>query len=172
MSNVYFISDLHLFHKNICKYRTQFTSTQDHDSCVISGILKTVTKRDTLWVLGDNFMVNDNDEVSQAKKVITEIAIACNWNLKFVLGNHCTDNKSRRDLVRWISQVFEVHSLVKYKRFWLSHHPIHPDELRGKYNIYGHVHTNEIDDQRYVCVCCESVNFKPISLAEIMTRFN
>ena len=56
----------------------------------------------------------------------------------------------------------EVHSLVKYKGTWLSHAPIHQDELRGCVNIHGHTHYHVIDDERYINVCSEHTNYGPI----------
>ena len=61
----------------------------------------------------------------------------------------------------------EVYGFVKYKEFWLSHCPIHPNELRGKVNIHGHVHNKTIIDCNYFNTSCENVDFKPISLENI-----
>ena len=61
----------------------------------------------------------------------------------------------------------EVYGFHKYKEFWLSHCPIHPQELRGKYNIHGHVHHNNIPDKNYFNVCIEALNGLPIKLDEI-----
>lgn len=65
-------------------------------------------------------------------------------------------------------QVFDdVQGFMKYKEFWLSHAPIHPNELRGKVNIHGHVHSATIDDDRYFNTSLENIGYKPISLQEI-----
>ena len=61
---------------------------------------------------------------------------------------------------------------VKYKEFWLSHAPIHPEELRDRINIHGHVHYKNIDDARYFNVSCENIGFKPISLENIRLKVN
>lgn len=46
--NVWFVGDLHLEHKNICKYRPEFETVQEHDSYIVERILRKGSKRDTL----------------------------------------------------------------------------------------------------------------------------
>jgi calcineurin-like phosphoesterase family protein len=43
--------------------------------------------------------------------------------------------------------------------------------LRGKKNVHGHVHYKTIPDDRYLNVCCENINFTPISLEEVNEIF-
>lgn len=90
MSSVYFAADLHLGHKNAHRFRTQFSSAEEHDDFMVRSVLLVPGKRNVL----------------------------CN----------------------------KVYSLVKYKGFWLSHAPIHPEELRGCKNIHGHCHDAVISD--------------------------
>jgi calcineurin-like phosphoesterase family protein len=66
--------------------------------------------------------------------------------------------------------VDSVQSLVKYKGFWLTHAPIHPDELRGKMNVHGHVHTKTLADNRYFNVSCENVGYKPVCFDDIKSH--
>jgi calcineurin-like phosphoesterase family protein len=58
-----------------------------------------------------------------------------------IKGNHC-------DLVSTHAQcqVFEeIYGILKYKGMWLTHCPIHPDEMRArKGNIHAHVHNESI----------------------------
>jgi calcineurin-like phosphoesterase family protein len=60
-----------------------------------------------------------------------------------------------------------VAGIIKYKGFWLSHAPIHPEELRGKPNIHGHVHTNTLNDSRYFNASLENIGYKPVSIEEV-----
>jgi calcineurin-like phosphoesterase family protein len=68
-----------------------------------------------------------------------------------------------------------VYGLLKYKEFWLSHAPIHPDELRGKVNLHGHVHFGTLTDKRYFNCCPENlwqtVNNSLISLDDLRKHF-
>ena len=46
-----------------------------------------------------------------------------------------------------------------------------PDKLKGKINLHGHVHSNNIDDLLYFNVSMENINYTPISLEEIRSIF-
>lgn len=127
--SVYFCSDLHFGHKNIQKFR-QFVLSQNHNEQFICEAWKNrVTKRDDVYVLGD--------------AAFTMEAIDLFKNLpgrKFLIrGNH-----DLCDTAAYLKVFAEVYGLLKYKEFWLSHAPVHPDELRGKVNLHGHVHYQSI----------------------------
>ena len=87
------------------------------------------------------------------------------------MGNHDTDSGERQDILRMLIMLYKINkvgSLYKYKnKFWLSHAPIHPQELRGLKNVHGHCHNNSIDDNRYINVSCEAVNYTPIQFKDI-----
>lgn len=167
MSKVKFISDLHHGHRSICNFRThiagqQVTTVEDHDEILSDRILSNINKRDTLWLLGDLFFTEES------MKYWAEYKKACR-NIQVVLGNHDTDSAVRRNNLRVIAETSKIHSLVKYKGFWLSHCPVHPVELRGSGNIHGHTHNKPVDDPRYLSVCCEQVNYKPVTLEELLS---
>lgn len=151
MSTVYFWSDLHLGHKNINNFRTQFEDERSHFEYIKAQWKATVNKHDKIFILGDCCFTHDalaEFDTWAGRKVL-------------ILGNHDADRKiSLSDLVYVYD---EIHSLYKHKEFWLSHAPIHPDELRGKLNIHGHTHNHVIDDSRYVNVCVEQFD-KPVSI--------
>jgi len=49
MANVWMCADLHLGHKNIYKFRTQFESEEHHRNTVKENYHKVVTKRDKVF---------------------------------------------------------------------------------------------------------------------------
>lgn len=158
MANVWFLGDLHLDHKAICKYRTGFKSVDEHNSVVKDNYHKVVTKRDKVFFMGD---------VAFSKESLEDVRTWVGEKKVLICGNHDLDHHSMKDLC----EVFdEVYSLVKYKEFWLSHCPIHPNELRGKMNIHGHVHQNSIDDRRYFNASMENIGYTPIDLANVRQR--
>lgn len=164
MNRVFFASDLHHGHKAIAKYRNQFASTKEHDEVIADNILIACGKRDTLWLLGDLFFTEDS--LQYFDRYVDNIG-----QVNIILGNHCTDNSERQRAMRHISsRCNKIGGLFNYKGFWLSHAPIHPEELRGKVNIHGHMHDKVIDDPRYFSVCLEQIDYKPISFNEIKER--
>ena len=48
----YFTSDLHLGHKVITKYRSQFSSADEHDEAILT-MLESFPKRTLMHILGD-----------------------------------------------------------------------------------------------------------------------
>lgn len=159
MANVWFISDIHAGHKNLVKWRTDFPTEQAHFDHVCELYHRVVTKRDHVYFLGD---------IAFNKERLEEIAGWAGEKKILICGNHDTEHLSMRELTNAFD---EVHSLYKYKEFWLSHAPVHPDELRGKLNIHGHCHNHEIDDVRYMNVCLEHTEYAPISLDSIRKEF-
>lgn len=161
MSRVYFISDLHLTHRNILKFAggaRAGSTIKEHDDAIIDACNNVVNKNDLLWILGDIAFSREGlarlDEIRCQKHII--------------LGNH--DGFTMNEYQQY-GRVYP--GLVRYKRLWLSHCPIHPDELRGKMNVHGHVHNATINDSNYINVCIEALDRgKPRSLEEIKAMWN
>jgi calcineurin-like phosphoesterase family protein len=170
MSQVYFISDLHLGHRNIHKFRKTaykrrygfgeflvFESEEEHQEALIEAWNETIRKRDTVYILGD---VAFNEKGLEAFKRLQ-------GHKRIILGNHDIDGKALAPYCDSIG------GFQRYKReFWLSHAPIHPDELRGKYNIHGHVHDQTLQDSRYFNVCPENIGMSPIPFETIKRIMN
>lgn len=154
MANVFFVGDLHAGHRNVHKFRTQFASEQEHFEAMKENYHKVVTKRDKVIFTGDTAFT------------LERLADVSTWagDQILVAGNHCTQDLNMRVIAAYFK---EVHALLKYKEFWISHAPMHPDELRGKVNIHGHVHHATIPDSRYFNTSLENTGFMPISLDEI-----
>ena len=163
MSKVWVVSDAHWGHKNILKYRPEFSEIYDHDWVIMENILQSVNKRDTLWMLGDMFF--DLDSLKFARSLRSHVKY-----IHFVLGNHDSDNNKRQEVLRSIiaeDLVDKIHGLAKVNGVWMSHAPIHPDELRGKPNIHGHVHKCTLDDKRYFNACVDVNEYGPVAFQEI-----
>ena len=129
--NTLFMSDPHLGHENICNFRTQFNSSKEHDECLRDNYHSIVRPKDTVWFNGD---------VAFTPEALEDLK---SWNgvKHLVLGNH--DNaefKSRGVSLKMLQEVFgeNIHGFLRKYSWWLSHCPIHPDELRGRMNVHGH----------------------------------
>lgn len=140
--SVWFCSDLHFGHKNIHNYR-KFTNSEAHNRQMIKDDWNVlVSKRDDVYVLGDAVFT------METIKDIHELP-----GRKFLVrGNHDT-----LDTSAYLKVFAQVYGLLKYKEFWLSHAPIHPQELRGRINLHGHVHYNSVKDSNYFNCCVENI---------------
>ena len=158
MSLVYHISDLHMGHKNILSFAGSDRGGEcvgTHDRWIIKQWNSVIRKRDTVFVHGDVAMTKEG--LYACKKL--------NGTKKLIMGNH---DEFKIDEYLYTGGFSEIlPSLMRYKGTWLSHCPIHPDELRGKINIHGHVHQQSIMlgrklDPRYRNVCVEQCYGVPI----------
>lgn len=154
--SVWFCSDLHFGHKNIQKFRHFVSSEEDNRNMIKAHWAHLVTKRDDVYVLGDAcFTMETVEDFANLP-----------GRKHLVRGNH-----DKLDTQAYLKYFEGVYGLVKYKEFWLSHAPIHPQELRGKYNLHGHVHYHNVrpefnpvyhakeqpEDRRYFNCCVENI---------------
>jgi calcineurin-like phosphoesterase family protein len=176
----YVISDLHLGHEAILKYRTQFATLNDMHDTIINNWNSAVTAQDKVYILGD---------VAWNKQALI---LLDNMNGKKVLikGNH--DILKLKEYVKYFE---DIRGAMEYKGCILTHIPIYKSQMeRYKINIHGHMHdknimqvcivpmqtstgkfsekigTREItiNDNRYINVCCEQVNYTPVLLEDII----
>jgi calcineurin-like phosphoesterase family protein len=163
MSTVYFASDLHFGHKNIINYRPdfKFDHHSQHDDFVTARFLETLGKRDTLWVLGDTCF--DMESFDKIKAIFSSVK-----QVNKIIGNHDFERKECPTIQDYLALGnVKLHAMVSYKGHWITHAPIHPDELRGKKNIHGHTHNHCIDDERYINVSLEQINYKPAPFSSL-----
>lgn len=187
MSKVILWSDLHLGHASVTRWRTQFKTAEEHHETIFEGLISAVNKRDVLYLLGDiafdQYWLQRVAGIKCAKKVA-------------ILGNHDTEGRGDVEGYHYAAVFDEIHSLFKKRtgkglpKVWLSHAPIHPQELRGCINIHGHTHYNnikyecrpcmaescevacryEIKDPRYINICPEQTDWKPVVFQELLKR--
>jgi len=155
VSKVYFTSDTHFGHASIVKFVGQWrkgSNSEEHDEWLIEEINKVVRKRDVLYILGDIAMGKPGtvDKRGIGWYNLSKVG-RLNGTKKFILGNH---DDMTIEAYRQYAQI--IRGMDRYKGFWLSHCPIHPQELRGRKNIHGHVHANSIPDDNYINVCVEA----------------
>lgn len=153
---------MHFGHKNIKKFEPTLRSGEDHlenMEIIIDNWNRVVTKRDIVYVLGDvAFTNNGYDSLGRLK-----------GEKRMIRGNH--DNYFTTE--QWLKYFTTIEGLVRYKGYWLSHAPVHPNELRGRKSIHGHVHSSSIRlengeyDERYINVCCEPLGETPVPFDKI-----
>ena len=162
---MYFIGDTHFGHNGVHNFRKDFSSDDEHNDFIFNNIMSVSNKRNDIFLMGDIcFDIKYFHYVEEISK---------NFNsVKLILGNHDFERASAPNINDYLNLNISIHGFIKYKEFWLSHAPIHPEELRGRINIHGHVHYKNIDDARYFNVSCENIGFKPISLENIRLKVN
>lgn len=139
------------------------------DEEMIELFNQTVKSQDKVYFLGDCAM---------RPKHLEKIG-RLNGNKVLIKGNH--DIFKLKDYIPYFRDIRSYHVL---NGLILSHIPIHTDSIaRFGCNIHGHLHGNQVmkkvgvwpfkkkvPDPRYLCVCVEHTDFKPISFDEAMER--
>lgn len=162
MTKLLICADLHLGHENITKFRTDFSSAEEHDHVVFDNLASAVGKRDSLYLLGDVAFnleqLNKIKSIKCAKKTL-------------ILGNHDTD---RKVTISMLDDVFNsIHSLHCRDGFWFSHCPIHESQFRGKRgNIHGHLHNQTLNIDGYFNTSLEAINYRPIDFELVKEHFD
>jgi len=125
--SVGFTSDLHLGHALAARLRG-FESVEAHDYSIIETLRAQCSKRSLLWVLGDVAMRIES----------LDLLASVPGRKRLVRGNH--DNFQLGVYAKYFE---DVHGFLRYKKMWLSHCPIHTQEMcRVKINVHGHIHDN------------------------------
>lgn len=161
MTATYFGSDWHINHDNICNFREQFKTVQEHNEFIFDNYCSVVRPKDQVYLTGD---IGFNVEALHLIKKLPGIK-------HLVMGNHDKEKKRNIRLQDLVDTFHDIHGFLRYKEFWLSHCPIHHDELRNRFNIHGHTHYHNINDPRYLNISMENIDFKPISLEEVRAIF-
>jgi calcineurin-like phosphoesterase family protein len=180
--NLWFISDTHFSHDNILNFRTHedkhvregFVDVQDMDETMIQRWNEVVKPGDKVYHLGDVCF--------RSVKRMHEIMPRLMGKKRLIPGNH--DHYKQSDY----EQHFEIHNCWRqFKQFdqpfVCTHVPVHVDTLyegrfaaQGKqvFNVHGHIHEKTVlqpgkikPDHRYICVCVEHIDYRPIHLDEL-----
>jgi len=167
MACIFFISDPHFSHQNICKFLRDdgtklrpFESAEEMDEAMIKNWNEVVRPQDKIYVNGDVCM----------KDKELEILKRLNGHKRLVRGNH--DISDTKVYMKYFEEIYGVRV---FDDFILSHFPIHPDSITKRYktNVHGHIHynivkdINGVPDGRYFNICVEHINYTPISLEDM-----
>lgn len=129
----YYISDLHIHHKNVIRFDNRpFADTDLMNAVLVNNWNERVTEDDHVYVLGDAFWKNEEESL----KILKELK----GHLHLVRGNH--DAVKGRLRFQWesIEDYMEVNDNGRF--VILSHYPIpfYRNQHYGAVMLYGHVH--------------------------------
>lgn len=173
MSKIFFTSDLHLWHDREFLYGPRgFASAEENANAIVSNWNEVVSEEDTVYVLGD-LILNDNEKGLEALKQLK-------GSIKIVLGNHDTDTRVKLYETLPNVEILGVAARFKYKKqnFYLSHYPTITSNLEKSahlrehvLNLYGHTHQKSKfyqDIPFMYCVCADAHNCYPVEIEDIL----
>jgi len=176
MINIWFISDTHFNHNNILSFKNNedkplrpFSSVEEMNETMIENWNKLVKPQDKIYHLGDVIL----GKAAEFDPILSRL----NGKKRLLLGNH--DIEKTQHLAKYfdLKHIFGAkHLNVNGFKCVLSHIPLHTESIKplGNINIHGHIHCNTVrlpnteePDPRYVNICVEKTDYKPINLEEI-----
>lgn len=155
MSRVFLISDHHFGHSKVLEFESsrKGASIEQHDIHLVHQHNSRVTKRDTVWFLGD---------VGFSKEAIEWALPQMNGNKNLILGNH-----DRYDIDFYKQYFGKIKAMHGYKGGVLSHIPIHNGSLdRWALNWHGHIHSTPAFSDQHINCCVEQCEGVPLTLEE------
>lgn len=177
MSEVFFISDLHLGQRNILTFNRDdgsrlrpFKDLDEMHDAIINGWNSVVQNGDKVYVLGD-VAFNKN-----SLRLLEEMK----GSKRLVKGNH--------DLFKirlYLEYFKEVYGVRQINGVWLTHVPMHTQSVysdRVLGNVHGHLHGKPVirnttvlkpamPDPKYINASVESLDYVPISMTEVEEKF-
>ena len=148
----YYISDLHLFHKNVTGEGKRnfdnrpFKTVEEMHESILNNWNKTVSNADHVYILGDVAMRGNMDEV-------IAFVSQLRGNKHLIVGNHDNTKDQRyRQLFVENCNYKELTDSIDGKTYnlVLCHYPIMfwNHQHRGSVHLYGHVH-NSVEETMY-----------------------
>lgn len=138
----YYISDLHLGHKNALKFdKRPFLNLEEQDEVVINNINRVVKSEDSLYLLGDVFWYSSGAALHILNR------LNCR-HVYLVRGNHdwwVQDPECEKRL----TDIYDLKRIQDQDRIViLCHYPLAAwdQSHRDSYHLYGHVHLNGNSD--------------------------
>lgn len=150
MAKNFYISDLHLYHKEVLKggyfHERPFETMEEMLSVIKDRWNAAVTNADTVYLLGDLAYKVD-------PATVAEYLSGLKGNIVLVCGNHDNIRDQRlRKQFREICDYRDIADNIDGNAVWvvMSHYPIYSWKgmFRGAVHLYGHVHDNE-DERLY-----------------------
>ena len=169
-----YISDLHLFHKNVTKAGKDFdkrpyADLEEMHSDILLKWNQAVTNTDHVYILGDfiwKFTSKNRDEVM---RIIKEM----NGNLHLIIGNHDriedSNFKKRFEEIVHYKRVDDVLD-GKNRPVIMSHYymPLYEQHYRGAILLHGHSHnTAESEIEREITELVKSKGFSPVEIYNV-----
>lgn len=176
--NIFFISDMHFGHENMCKFLNYdgtrvrpFSCAEECDEIMIKNWNEMVQPTDKIYVLGD---------VSLNKNKADKIMPRLNGKKCLIRGNH--DDFVLKWYALWF---YDVRGCYNFENYLMTHVPVHVDsKARFKMNIHGHLHggyvykhnehgeITKIKDPWYRNVCVDANDYKPVPYEQIQHEFS
>jgi len=163
-ANIFLISDTHFGHENMYKFtgldglrvRARFANASEGDEYMIQAWNQTVKPQDHVYHLGDVAF----GPIGIVQKL--------NGHKRLVLGNHDFEKMQGYHTVGFQ----KIYGMKRLGALWLTHAPLHPEQIGGKVlgNVHGHIHERSSPVGQYFNVSVERIGYTPIALEAVIAQ--
>jgi calcineurin-like phosphoesterase family protein len=169
MSNIWFTTDPHLFHRNILTFtdsntgnliRPGFANIEEMNDCILTCHNERVKPFDKVYWLGDIAF--------RITKEFRELFHQFHGKHRLIPGNH--------DPIDQLVPFFEKTNIWRVFRedgiipFTCSHIPLHLSSVKGIFNVHGHIHQNASPTINHINICPEVSNYYPWHFDELQAE--
>lgn len=186
--NIWFISDLHLFHENMLRGGKIGIRPFDHvyemHERIADEWAAKVKPLDKVYMLGDLTLERRNERCGPVHDFVRLLP----GQKRLLKGNH-------DHLANEVYRAMGFEKVLAYREMagiLFSHIPVHPGQFyRFRGNVHGHAHESIVmrdqlvireggaalfldpkPDERYINVCVEPRNYIPMSFDEIVAHYD
>ena len=158
--NIWVISDTHFGHANIIKYCNRpFVDPAEMDEKLIENWNSVVQDDDIVYHLGDVYMGKSSSNFAHRLK----------GRKRLILGNH---DHGKDSVLQSMFQKIVMWRMFPEFGLLLTHVPVHEGSLGFKVekNVHGHIHEKVIEDERYINVSVEQINYTPVNIETLRVK--
>lgn len=166
---IWFASDHHLFHKGILNFANddgtlirgaRFKTIEEHNGCILENHNSRVQDGDHVYFMGDLTFNYGEEFLSLFAKF--------KGKKRLIPGNH-DDIKKLAPLFKKV-QIWRVFRELGDVPFTVSHVPIEPLSIKGKFNVHGHIHQNAEATPWHINLSMEAIDYTPVSYDELQAK--
>lgn len=159
---IFVISDHHLNHENILKFKRKdgdfvrnFYDVFEMNEIIVKNHNAVVRPQDKVYFLGDVYF--------GSQKVADELLKRMNGHKRLICGNH--DNLKDTVLHKNFEKIY-MWRIFKEFGCMLTHVPLREDQMKTEKNLHGHIHYQTSPSERHVNMCVEWHNYTPVHITE------
>ena len=167
---IYYISDLHIGHKNAIRFDERpFADIDDMEREIVRRWNEKVGADDDVYILGDVFYRYKGNRADFLKRL--------GGRLHLIVGNHDFEILKNEAALGCFESVDKLRQIVDDgRRVVMCHYPIISWNMKhfGAYHVYGHVHANinegtifMMKQERAFNAGCMINNYEPCTLLEL-----
>lgn len=164
MAEIFLLSDHHLFHQNILKFKKADGSPY-RDFSSLEEMHETIIERHNSVVKPEDHFYFGGDVTFRLGGAFNNIMSRLNGKKRLIVGNH-DKYLTYQEFMKHFEKVMLWRGF-KEQGFCFSHMPLKEGHFRdGEHNAHGHTHWNMVKGP-YSNVCCEPRNYYPVNIDEI-----